>query len=548
MGIMPIRLRRALPTVLAALSAALLLQSCALGAAFSSPSGPTPGGTMTEAVIGSATSLNPLYADNDNSRDIDSLIYRGLVTVGPEERPLPDLAESWSVSPDLLTYTFTLRTDVRWADGRPFGADDVIFTFSILQNKAYREAEALIWQGVKVELAGQRDVRFTLKAADSAFLFNLRIGILPQHIFKDVAIAMMAADPASTTGAFGTGPFRVDSISKDRKVVTLKRNPYARPAPKLDQIVFRGYPRLGDAVEAVAKGDADLVGALQPPQLGQLAKRPELNVQQMRTYNVVSVLFNRSGDAAPYFGSELTRRALAMAIDRRPIVQHVLEGRADAAPGPIPPSDWAFSRAAAEKWVFDRQEAARVLDAEGWRAAPGSNLRSKEGRDFVVTVTTADAYPYSQVAEELSKQLKQVGVELRIDPVPASVLLGRLLQKQYQLALIGFELGPDPDQYSLWHSDPPKEALNFASPKLPRQALIDKDLEDARALSDRKARVRLYDDFQSLMADAAPAIFLFQPHYAYVFGHRAHGVRSNPVIEPADRFQYVSEWWVSKPG
>jgi peptide/nickel transport system substrate-binding protein len=546
---MPIRLRRTVPTVLAALSAGVLLHGCALGAAFSSPSGPTSGGTVTEAVIGSATSLNPLYADNDNSRDIDSLIYRGLVKVGPEERPLPDLAESWSVSADLLTYTFTLRTDVRWADGRPFSVDDVIYTFSILQNKAYREAEALIWQDVKVELAGQRDVRFTLKAADSAFLFNLRIGILPQHVFKDVAIAMMANDTASTARAFGTGPFRVDSISKDRKVVTLKRNPYAQPAPKLDQIVFRGYPRLGDAVEAVAKGDADLVGALQPPQLAQLAKRPELNVQQMRTYNVVSVLFNRSGDAASYFGSELTRRALAMAIDRRPIVQGVLEGRADAAPGPIPPSDWAFSRAAAEKWVFDRQETARVLDAEGWLAAPGgNNLRSKDGKDFVVTVTTVDAFPYSEVAKELSNQLKQVGVELRIDPVPASVLLGRLLQKQYQLALIGFELGPDPDQYSLWHSDAPKDALNFASPKLLRQALIDKDLEDARAVSDRKARVRLYDDFQSLIADAAPAIFLFQPHYAYVYGHRVHGVRSNPVIEPSDRFQYVSEWWVSKTG
>jgi peptide/nickel transport system substrate-binding protein len=537
-----------MPSILAVSLAAILLQACALGAAFSSPSGPMPGGTLTEAVIGSAASLNPLYADNDNSRDIDSLIYRGLVTVGPEERPLPDLAESWSVSSDLLTYTFALRTDLKWADGRPFSVDDVIFTFSVLQNKAYREAEALIWQDVKVELAGQRDVRFTLKAADSAFLFNLRLGILPQHVFKDVAIAEVATNPASTTGAFGTGPFRVDSISKDRKIVTLKRNPHARPAPRLDQIVFRGYPTLGDAVEAVAKGEADLVGALQPPQLGQLAKRPELNVQQMRTYNVVSVLFNRSGDAAPYFASEVTRRALAMAVERRPIVHGVLEGRADAAPGPIPPSDWAYSRAAAEKWVFDRQEAARLLDAEGWRPSSGGNLRSQEGRDFVVTLTTADAYPYRDVAQQLSNQLKQVGVEVRIDPVPASVLLGRLLQKQYQLALIGFELGPDPDQYSLWHSDPPKDALNFAIPKLPRQALIDKDLEDARTLSDRKARVRLYDDFQSLMADAAPAIFLFQPHYAYVFGHRAHGVRSNPVIEPADRFQYVSEWWVSKTG
>jgi peptide/nickel transport system substrate-binding protein len=423
--------------------------------------------------------------------------------------------------------------------------DDVIFTFGVLQSGAYSEAGGQAWREVKVELAGLRDVRFVVKAADSAFLFNLKIGIVPHHIFKDMSITTMREDPASTTKALGTGPFMVDSISKDRKVVTLKRNPHAQPAPRLDQIVFRGFPTLGDAVEAVVRGEADLVGALQPPQLGQLTRRPELAVMQMRTYNVISAFFNRSGDAAPYFAAEMTRRALVMAVDRGDIVRRVLEGRADAAPGPIPPSDWAFSRGSAEKWVLDREEASRLLDAEGWVLPGSGELRTKEGKEFSVTLTTADAFPYRQVADQLSRQLRQIGVDVRIDPVPASVLLGRLIQKQYQLALVGFELGPDPDQFALWHSGV-KDALNFASPKLPRQALIDKDLDDGRSVAPRKARAAIYDDFQGLIADAAPAMFIFQPHYAYVLSRRVHGVRTNPVIDPADRFQFVSEWWVSK--
>lgn len=532
--------------VLAGLLLALAVQACGLGAAFSSPTQPGSGGSLTEAVVGTVGTLNPLFADNDNSRDADSLIYRGLITVDANEAVVPDLAKSLAVSPDQLSYTVTLRDDVKWADGVALAPADVFFTYSILQNPAYHAPGGQGWQDVAVSQAGDREVKFTLKAADSSFVFNLRQPIIPQHVFKDVPIPAMANDPASLLRGLGTGPFQVDSISKDRKVLTLKRNPNARPAPRLEHIVFRGYPTLGDAVEAVARGEADTVGALQPPQLAQLAKRPELNIQQMKTYSIVNVLYNRAGESASFFGSDAVRQALVMSVDRHAIVDGVLEGRADSAAGPIPPSDWAFSRPDAEKYSFDRNRAAQLLDAEGWKLTSGSDIRVKGGREFSVTLTTADAYPYAQVADALSKQLRQVGVDVKIDPVPASVLLGRLLQTQYQLALVGFDLGPDPDQSSLWHSNAPAGSLNFANPRLLRQALIDKDLDDARTVGDHKARRKVYADFQDLMSDAAPAIFLFQPHYAYVLAKRVHGIRTNPVIDPADRFQFASEWWVSK--
>ena len=146
----------------------------------------------------------------------------------------------------------------------------------------------------------------------------------------------------------------------------------------------------------------------------------------------------------------------------------------------------------------------------------------------------------------LAQQLKQVGIDVHVDRQPASQMVGLLVGKHFQLALAAFDSGSDPDQYSLWHSGAPKDSLNFAG--MPRQALIDKDLEDGRSQSDRGQRMQAYTDFQQLMGDAAPAIFLYEPHYAYVVSKRVQGVRTNGVVEPVDRFQYVADWYVTTKG
>lgn len=525
----------------------VLLTACSGSGLPFAPGGPVSGGQVVEAVAGTAGPLNPLFEQGVNEKEIDSLIYQGLTTINARQQVTGLLAKGWTVSQEGQTYVFDLRQDVRWADGARFSADDVMYTFGVLQSPDYQQPTQLNWKDVKVEKVNDHQIRFTLKAPSASFPLYLRQGILPKHVFQKIAIGDMTRSPRSGTKAIGTGPFKVGAISSDRHVVTLDRNTYANPQPYLDHFVFRSYPSLGDAVDAVSRGEADTVGDLLPQGIQALAKRPDLTLMQIRTFNFAAVLFNLTPDMSVYFNPPSVRQALNQAVDRDRIVRTVLEGHADPAPGPIPPTDWAYAKQQASKYKYDPNLAAQTMAQAGWTMDLQRGVLSKGGRDFTVHLVTADAYPYRPVAEAVRDQLRLIGVQVEIDPVPASVLVSKyLVGKQFQLALADFENGPDPDQWTLWHSGAPLDSLNFTSAdRLPKQALIDKDLEDGLAKSDEVSRRAAYTDFQDLMADAAPAIFLFEPHYTYVVSRRVRGVHTNPVIEPIDRFEYVTDWYAT---
>ena len=509
--------------------------------------GPVPGGQVVEAITGSAGPLNPLFEQEENARDIDTLIYQGLTTLDKNQKVVGLLAAGWTIGDNGLSYIFNLRPGVRWADGKPFTADDVMFTYGILQSPDYQEPTQQNWKQLKVEELGKLQVKFTLKSQWAGFALAMRHGIIAKHLFQDVRVADMAASQYSGSRAIGTGPFRVGSITSDRHQVTLDRNPYARPKPYLDRFVFRSYPLLDDAVDAVSRGEADMAGELALQAASALARRQDLVLVQVRTFIVATVLFNLTPDLAVYFNPPSVRQALNQAIDRKKIVRDVLEGRADPAPGPIPPSDWAFSKPAAEKLSYDQVQAQKALQAAGWTMNLQTGILSRAGREFSVTLVTTDAYPFRQVAEEVSAQLRLIGVQVKLAPsVPASVLVSKyLIGRQYQMALTVLDGGADPDQSSFWHSGQSPDTINFAVDRLPRQALIDKDLEDGVANTDVTTRRSKYEDFQQLMSDAAPAIFLFEPHYTYVVSKRVRGLHTNPVIDPGDRFEYVSDWYVT---
>jgi len=159
----------------------------------------------------------------------------------------------------------------------------------------------------------------------------------------------------------------------------------------------------------------------------------------------------------------------------------------------------------------------------------------------------ADSYPNQQVAEAIARQLLDIGIQVDVKTVPASKLLqDYLLTHKYQMALISIDVGPDPDQFWLWHSGTGIGTLNFAYAR--GWGIIDKDLEDGRAVDDPPSRLAVYIDFQMVMADVAPAIFLYSGHYIYAVSQRVHGVHMNKAIESSDRFQYVTDWYVNTTG
>src|SRR5207253_8349175 len=144
-----------------------------------------------------------------------------------------------------------------------------------------------------------------------AFPLALRKGIIPKHIFQGKTVAQISGDTHSGARAIGTGPFKVASISKDRRSVALDRNPYADPKPYLDHFDFQGFASLADAVNAVADGEADTVGALQPPSqlASSLGRRPDLAIHQIKTYSFAAVLLSLTPDQAAYFTPPTAREA-----------------------------------------------------------------------------------------------------------------------------------------------------------------------------------------------------------------------------------------------
>jgi len=508
---------------------------------------PARGGTAVEALVGQATVLNPLFESNESTRDVNSLIYQGLTAVDSQQNVVGVLARDWAVSPDHLSYTVNLRDGVRWGDGEPFVADDVLFTFHVLQDLEYQQPGAEIWRQIGVAAGGPGQVVFTLRAPDASFPLSLRVGIIPQHLFRAMAPEQIASSPYSAVRAVGTGPFKVGSISP--LAITLDRNPYAVPQPYLDHVVLRTYPATDpqSAIRAVLTGAADLVGGIQPQEVDTLRGRNDLTVQEVRMFTNSFVTFNPEGDGKQFFSDPKVRLALVQAIDRQKIVNEVLSGRADADPNPIPTADWAYSAAAANLHPYDPVAAAKALDTAGWAVGTGSKLRVNKNLSFKVTLVTANSYPNQQIAEAVSRQLGDLGVEVDVKALPASQLLqDYVLTHKYQMALISIDVGPDPDQYSLWHSGVDPASLNFAYSR--GWGLIDQDLEAGRAAVDPPSRLAAYIDFQMLMADTAPAIFIYASRYQYAVSQRVHGVHTNKAIAPYDRFQYVTDWYVNTTG
>lgn len=503
------------------------------------------GGTAVEALVGSPGALNPLFEQDDTTRDVDSVIYQGLTTVDANQRVVGLLASDWSISPDHLTYTFTMRTNIKWADGQSFTADDVLFTFHVLQDLEYQQPGADFWRQVGVAAGGSNQVEFTLRSPSASFPLALRIGIIAKHLFDGLSPDQIEGSPYSGIRAIGTGPFQVAAI--DSRAITLDRNPNAAPQPYLDHLIMRTYPANNPqaAILAVQSGAADLVGGIDPKELTTLQNTANVSILDAKTYTNAFITMNAEGDGRTFFSDVNVRQALVQGVDRQAVISDVLGGHGEVDPTPIPAGDWAFTESAAKKYPYDQLAAAKALDAAGWILPPGAPVRTnKDGVAFRVGLAVTDTYPNHEIADAVAHQLGQLGISVTVKAVsPSDLVNNYLLDRQYQMALVVIDVGPDPDLFSLWHSGADTGSLNFAYSR--GWGLIDKDLEDGRASVDQPARLAAYADFQALIADRAPAIFLYSADYDYAVSQRVRGVHMDRVIEPGDRFQYVTEWYVN---
>lgn len=530
------------PVLLAVLGGALVIAFLVrFASTYSTVVVPASGGTYTEAMAGTPECVNPLFCEfNSVDRDLSALVFRGLARVSPRMNVVPDIASEWRISPDGLTYTFTLTPEARWHDGAPVTADDVVYTISTIQDPAFSGPPYLaeLWREVVVSRVDARTVSFTLAQPFAPFLDYTTIGLLPAHLLAKVPCAELPRH-AFNTAPVGNGPFILDSLDSERAV--LRPDPDSPQKGRFDKLTIRFYPDTATALGAYERGEVDGISEVLPRDLSRAAAIKSLQLYTATEPEVTWVILNMS-DAT--ISTQGVRLALAEAVDRQKLIDSALGGQGVPVYGPLLPESWAYS-SIVERQTYDPTQSRETLKATGWKPQ-ADGTRVKDGVRLEVTLTYANDPEMQALASEIARQWQAVGVRVRLDPVSLSVLASeRLRPRTFQAALYRWiDVPPDPDPYPFFHSTRViAEGQNFSCMSI---RAADELLEEARVSSDQDHRRELYVRFQQIFAEQVPGIFVYRPVYTMAVSDKVRGVQIGPLVSPSDRFASFHQWYVTE--
>jgi len=508
----------------------------------SGPRAPAHGGRYVEAVVGVPSIVNPLFATfNDVDKDLAALIYSGLTRLGPDGTVLPDLAAGWDVGADARSYTFRLRRGITWQDGAPFSADDVIFTCDALRDPDFRGEPSLglFWQQVTCTKLDDFTIRFELPQPLAPFPAYATIGILPKHKLEGLTAEGLFLSPFNER-PIGTGPFVLTYMDTQRAV--LKSNPaYLGGEPFIAELELRFFPDYTTAAAAFQEHRVQglLLGPEAPPAdqalLDGLGDVQHL-VSRRNSYTLL--FLNTRG---PFLDDKVVRQAILYALDRPTILADTLDGRADLADSPIVPGTWAYSDDI-RRYTYDPQEAQALLEKGGWKLN-SRGVMEKDGQELSLSILTDPDTARASIAQEIVRQLGEVGIHATQETKGGTALVREfLLPRKFQMALYGWDQGPDPDPYAAWHSSQVREqGFNLAGFSDQR---LDDVLTEARQTSDQERRRALYAEFQQIFTEEVPSILLFYPLYHYYVRDDLKGIAMGVLFEPSSRFDSVEQWYV----
>jgi peptide/nickel transport system substrate-binding protein len=504
---------------------------------------PDVGGTYIEGVAGAPQFVNPLLADfNQVDRDLVALVFNGLTRTNSQDEAEPDLALRWAVSPDGITYLFSLRRDVRWSDGELFTADDVIFTIGLMQDPNFPGVPdvANLWRTVRVDKMDDYTVRFQLQQPFPAFLDYTSVGILPKHLLGTVT-AQTLTTHSFNTHPVGTGPFMLSDISTRRAVLVPNPRYFGRKRPYLAAIEMRFYPTHENLLTAYQAGEIMGISEVPPHLFPQVARFPDLNVYSARISGFYIVYLNlQDEDRSPFFQTARVRQALLYGLDRQALIDSALNGRGLVAHGPIRSWIWAYDPNV-RQYDYDPDQARRLLDESGWTDSDGDGIRDRKGVALRFSLLVGDDSVAIALAQGIASQWAQLGVAANVETLGAG-LGDRLRSHNFQAALAELVLSGDPDPYPMWDQTQIEGGQNYGGWDNSKASTA---IEEARRLVDREARKTLYSEFQRIFADEVPALIIANPVYTYAVDQDVKQVQIGPLVTPSDRFRNVADWYIN---
>mgnify|MGYP001189991786 CR=1 FL=1 len=507
------------------------------------------GGVYSEALIGSLQRLNPLLDHyNPVDRDVDRLIFSGLIRFDTRGVPVADLAESWGISKDGLIYNFTLRSGVTWHDGTPLTADDVIFTIETMRMGAPVVPADLVafWENVEVKRLSDVTLQFQLPEAFAPFLDYLTFGILPQHLLGGMSIDQIVEEPFNLQPV-GSGPFKFNRLiienSEIKGVVLGVNSAYYGQVPYLDEVVFRYYPDSKTAFAAYEQGNVLGISEIPPDILPDALANPDLAIYTGRNPAQTIILLNLNNPEVPFFQDVKVRQALLIGLNRQRLVDRMLGGQGIIADGPILPDTWAYYNNTGQI-EFDPTNAEKILkDAKYIFTGEDATVRKKDDVALEFTLLHPDDPYYLELAKLIQENWNALGMVVKLQAVPYEELVNvNLDDREYQAALIelNFSRSPDPDPYPFWDQAQVTGGQNYSQWD---NRTASEYLEKARVTVNMDDRARLYRNFQLIFAEEMPALPLFYSVYSTAIDYQVQGVTMGPLFDRSDRFNTINNWY-----
>ena len=510
-----------------------------------------PGGVYTEALIGSLGRLNPMLDwNNPTDRDVDRLVFSGLIKFDARGLPQPDLADSWGVTPDGTVYNFTIRDNAVWQDGTPVTSDDVIFTVGLIKSSSLFPQDVKdLWNQIQIEKLNDKNLKFTLPEPFAPFLDYMTFGVLPQHILGTTDPAQLASAPFNINPV-GTGPYKFDHLILDNGkitgVVLTVNDKYYGKSPYIQQVVFRYYPDSKSALDAYEQGEVLGVSQITNDILPAALADPNLSIYTSTLPQLSIVMLNLNNNQVPFLQNANVRHALMLGLNRDYIVSTLLKGEAIVADGPILPNSWAYYDGI-QHIPYDPTAAIAMLKGEGYVIpASGGNVRTdKDNVALSFTLVHPDDPLHVRIAQLIQQEWAYIGVQVNLQAVPYDQLIATYLApRSYQAALIdlNFARTPDPDPYPFWHQAEATSGQNYSQWD---NRAASEYLEQARTTTDFTVRARLYRNFQVVFEKDMPSLPLYFPVYNYGVDAQVHGVQVAPLLyDTSDRLSFIANWYL----
>lgn len=519
---------------------------------------PVAGGTYHEGIIGIPRFINPVLAYSDADRDLTILVFSGLVRKGATGDMISDLAESFTISPDGKTYTFTLKSGLVFHDKKPLTSADILFTVERIQNPLVKSPLRVAWEGVTVTAPDTQTVIFKLEKPYAGFLQQAAVGILPAHIWTTIPLDTWTTT-ALNTEAIGSGAYQIQHITRDSAGIpesfTLKRfRQFALGKPFIKKIIIDTFANRSEASLALESGNLDGV---------TLFDQEDIDASFVKKFNVVESPLPRvfglflNPEKNPVFKDQSVVRALNLLIDRNAIIAQVFQGHGTELSGPFP-----IHESEDADLLVKQTLATNLLDKAGWKLNPETGLREKSatapvtkntkvkttpvkqpGQPLAFTIVTANTPDLQATAEMVKDQYQAFGITVTIKVFEIGNLHETSIKgRDFEALLFGQVMKHDTDLFAFWHSSQKNApGLNLTGYTNSR---VDAWLQSAITESDPAKRFELYDKISAQLAIDAPVVFLYTPNALTVFTRRVHHPEFPSLALPSDRFSLIHEWYV----